>query len=79
MNKLGPYRRVREAGPARPLLMVCETAAAMENFRLAGGELPLLLTTFQRALRGPLTGAATVWSRHGETAALHCRQRGALA
>ena len=29
-NKLGPYRRVREAGPAQPLLMVCETEAAME-------------------------------------------------
>ena len=79
VNKLGPYRRVREAGPAQPLLMVCETAAAMENFRRAGGELPLLLTTFQQALRGPLTGAATVWSRHGEATALHCRRRGMLA
>ena len=73
-NKLGPYRRVQGVGPALPLLVVCETEGAVENFRRAEGELPLLLTTLERALRGPLTGAETVWSRHGETAALHCRR-----
>ena len=72
-NKLGPYRRVRDAGQPQPLLVVCETAAA-ENFHRAGGELPLLLTTMERALRGPLTGASTVWSRHGETTTLRCRR-----
>ena len=73
-NKLRPYRRVRGVGAALPLLVVCETEGAAENFRRAEGELPLLLTTLERALRGPLTGAATVWNRHGESAALHCRR-----
>ena len=75
-HKLGPYRRVRDAGLVQPLLVVCETEAAAENFDRAGGELPLLLTTLERALRGPLTGASTVWSRHGETATMHCRRNG---
>ena len=67
---------MRDTGQALPLLVVCETEAAVENFRRAGGELPLLLTTLERAAEGPLTGNGTVWSRHGETAALHCRRNG---
>ena len=71
--KLGPYRRMAAAGRALPLLMVCETARGRRNFRAVAGTLPMLTTTLERALAGPLTGAVTVWSRDGVPAALHCR------
>ena len=72
-EKLGPYRRMAAAGRALPLLMVCETALGRRNFRAAAGTLPMLTTTLERALAGPVTGAVTVWSRDGVPAALHCR------
>ena len=72
-EKLGPYRRMAAAGRALPLLMVCETARGRRNFRAAAGTLPMLTTTLERALAGPVTGAVTVWSRDGVPAALHCR------
>ena len=72
-HKLGPYRRMAAAGRALPLLMVCETARGRRNFRAAAGTLPMLTTTLERALAGPVTGAVTVWSRDGVPAALHCR------
>ena len=72
-EKLGPYRRVAAAGRALPLLMVCETARGRRNFRAAAGTLPMLTTTLERALAGPVTGPVTVWSRDGVQAALHCR------
>ncbi len=72
-EKLGPYRRMAAAGRALPLLMVCETALGRQNFRAAAGTLPMLTTTLERALSGPVTGAVTVWSRDGVPAALHCR------
>ena len=72
-HKLGPYRRMAAAGRALPLLMVCETALGRRNFRAAAGTLPMLATTQERALAGPVTGAVTVWSRDGVPAALHCR------
>ena len=72
-EKLGPYRRMAAAGRALPLLMVCETARGRQNFRAAAGMLPMLTTTLERALAGPVTGAVTVWSRDGVPAALHCR------
>ena len=72
-EKLGPYRRMAAVGPALPLLMVCETAQGRRNFRAAAGTLPMLTTTLERALAGPVTGAVTVWSRDGVPAALHCR------
>ena len=72
-HKLGPYRRMAAAGRALPLLMVCETALGRRNFRAAAGTLPMLATTQERALAGPVTGAVTVWSRGGIPAALHCR------
>ena len=72
-EKLGPYRRMTAAGRALPLLMVCETARGRRNFRAAAGTLPMLTTTLERALAGPVTGAVTVWSRDGVPAALHCR------
>ncbi len=53
------------AGRALPLLMVCETARGRRNFRAAAGTLPMLTTTLERALAGPVTGAVTVWSREG--------------
>ena len=72
-EKLGPYRRMAAAGRALPLLMVCETARGRRNFRAAAGTLPMLTTTLERALSGPVTGSVTVWSRDGVPAALHCR------
>ena len=72
-EKLGPYRRMAAAGRPLPLLMVCETARGRRNFRAAAGTLPMLTTTLERALAGPVTGAVTVWSRDGVPAALHCR------
>ncbi len=73
-HKLGPYRRMAAAGRPLPLLMVCETWRGSQNFLAAGGELPMLATTLERALAGPLTGAVTVWSRNGAPLALHCRK-----
>ena len=70
--KLGPYRRMAAAGRALPLLMVCETARGRTNFRAAAGTLPMLTTTLELALAGPVTGPVTVWSRDGVPAALHC-------
>ena len=73
--KLGPYRRMAAAGRPLPLLMVCETARGRQNFRAAAGTLPMLTTTLEMALAGPVTGPVTVWSRAGVPAALHCRRR----
>ena len=56
-----------------PLLMVCETALARQNFEAAAGDLPMLTATQEEALAGPVTGPVTVWSRDGVPAALHCR------
>ena len=72
-HKLGPYRRMAAAGRPLPLLMVCETARGRQNFRAAAGTLPMLTTTLEQALAGPVTGPVTVWSRDGVPAALHCR------
>ena len=73
-RKLGPYRRMSQAGRSLPLLVVCERERGEENFRAAGSGLPLLTTTVARARAGPLTGAATVWrDSAGRPVALHCR------
>ena len=55
-----------------PLLVVSETARARRNFRAEARGLPMLKTTPERALAGPLTGPVTVWSVDGVPAALHC-------
>ena len=73
VEKLGPYRKMASIGRALPLLMVCETARAEENFREAGQGLPMLTATLERALSGPLTTGATVWSRDGVAAGLNAR------
>ena len=73
-HHLGPYRRMAAAGRVLPLLMVCETARGRRNFRAAAGALPMLTTTLEGALAGPLTGAVTAWSRNGVPAALHCHK-----
>ena len=73
-EKLGPYRRMAAAGQPLPLLMVCETERAEENFREARGALPMLTALQERAFAGPLTGAATVWRRNGAQVALRCRR-----
>ena len=75
-HKLGPYRRMA-AGRALPLLMVCETGLGEVNFRVAGGGMPMLTSTLERALAGPVTGAVTVWGRNGEAATLHCQRQAA--
>ena len=72
-EKLGPYGRVAAAGRPLPLLAVCETDRGEENFRAGGRGLPMLTTTQEQALAGPVSGAVTVWSRDGVPAALHCR------
>ena len=74
-HKLGPYRRMAASGRPLPLLVVCETARGLYNFRAAAGTLPMLTATLERALAGPVTGAVTVWSRDGLPAALHCEGR----
>ncbi len=73
-RKLGPYRRMAASGRPLPLLVVCESALGLRNFRSAAGALPLLTATQERALAGPLTGPVTVWSRNGAPAALHCER-----
>ena len=75
VEKLGPYRRMANIGRPMPLLMVCETGRARQNFAAAAGALPMLTATLEGALAGPLTGAATVWDSNGVPAALHCRRR----
>ena len=74
-HKLGPYRRMAASGRPLPLLVVCETARGLYNFRAAAGTLPMLTATLERALAGPVTGPVTVWSRDGVPAALHCERR----
>ena len=73
--KLRPYRRMAQLGRALPALFVCDDPA-IEDYYLSAGGFPLLTTTMERALTGPLTGAATVWrSPSGEPVALHCQLR----
>ena len=74
VEKLGPYRKMSVTGRALPLLMVCETELGEESFQAAGGRLPMLTATLERALSGPLTGGATVWRDNGTTVGLHCRR-----
>lgn len=74
-GKLGPYRRMAASGRPLPLLVVCRTDQGEQNFRAAGGRLPMLTATLERALAGPLTGAVTVWSRDGVPVGLHCADR----
>ena len=71
-GKLGPYRLMVGTGRPLPLLMVCQTARAEENFRQAGQGLPMLTTTQEAAFAGPLTGNATVWRQDGTQVALRC-------
>ena len=73
--KLEPYRKMRDAVRALPLLVVCRSQAAQANFQNAGAGLPILLTTADQARFGPLTGASTVWSRNGAAVALLCPKR----
>ena len=73
--KLRLYRRMAQSGRTLPVLVVCDTERAQENYLAAGRGLSLLATTLERALTGPLTGSATVWrsADHGP-APLHCRR-----
>lgn len=73
--KLRPYRRMAQIGRAAPALFVCDDPF-IEDYYLSAGGFPLLTATMERALAGPLTGAATVWrSPSGGAVALHCQQR----
>ena len=72
-RKLGPYRRMAHIGRALPMLVVCDAPPTEENFLALAGDLPMLTTTLERALAGPLTGADTVWRNPaGGSVALHC-------
>ena len=55
VEKLGPYRRMANIGRPMPLLMVCETERARQNFGAAAGALPMLTAALEGALAGPLT------------------------
>ena len=75
-SKLRPYRRLALLGRPLPVLMVCDARRAAESFLEAAGDLPLLATTLDRALEGPISGGATVWRvPSGDPAALHCQLR----
>ena len=75
-SKLGPYRRLALLGRPLPVLMVCDTGRAAESFLAVAGDLPLLATTLEQALDGPISGGATVWRvPSGDPAALHCQLR----
>ena len=73
-QKLRPYRRMDALGRPLPLLMVCETERAEENFREVRGGLPMLTASQGSAFAGPLTGNAPVWRLDGAPVALHCRR-----
>ena len=73
-EKLGPYRRMAATGRPLPLMMVCETELGEENFQEARRGLPMLITTQELALAGPLTGTVTVWRNGDVPAALHCQR-----
>ena len=74
-RKLRPYRSMAWLGRPLPLMVVCETSRGEDNFQAAGADLPLLTATLDRALAGPLTGAATVWRQRGEPVSLRCARR----
>ena len=75
-NKLRPYRRMAQLGRAQPALFVCDNQEIAEIYLSLAPGLPLLAATMERALEGPLTGAATVWrSPSGGPVALHCQLR----
>ena len=50
------HRHPRRRKRPQPLLMVCETGRGRANFHTTAGTLPILTTTLERALAGPLTG-----------------------
>ena len=54
-SKLRTYRRMAAMGRPLPLLMVCDSERAVASFLSLAGEMPLLATTLERALEGPLT------------------------
>ena len=72
-RKLGPYRKSAWHGPPVPLLVVSETERAARHFENTVSGLPILATDIATAVRGPLTGDATVWTRASATVPLHCR------
>ena len=74
--KLRPYRRMFEVGRPLPMLMVCDTRQAVEDFLSLAGNLPMLAASMEAALRGPLTGADSVWRSHTDgSVELHCLRR----
>ncbi len=71
-RKLGPHRRAAAVGQGLPVLFVCETERAAARFIAARGRLPLLATSLEAAVAGPLTGAGSVWSEAGRSVRLEC-------
>ena len=72
-RKLGPYRKSAWHGRPVPLLVVSEAERAARHFENTVSGLPILATDIATAVRGPLTGDATVWTRDSATVPLHCR------
>ncbi|WP_428117915.1 hypothetical protein [Candidatus Poriferisodalis sp.] len=73
-RKLGPYRKSAWQGQPLPVLVVCDTGRAVQNFQTTIFGLPLLATQFETAVAGPLTGDATVWTHESEAVSLHRRK-----
>ena len=75
-NKLRPYRRMFEMGRPLPMLIVCDSQQVVENFLALAGDLPMLTTSMETALQGPLTGAETVWRGPADgSVELYCLRR----
>ena len=75
-SKLRPYRRMMEMGRPLPMLIVCDTEPLAESFLASAGELPMLATSMEMALQGPLTGTDTVWRRTADgTVEFYCLRR----
>ena len=71
-RKLGTYRKCAAAGRTVPVLVVTDTARAAFNFAEIGSDLPLLATSLETALAGPLTGDVNVWRLDGDPVTLRC-------
>ena len=69
VRKLSTYRKSALSGLRVPVLVVCETEDAVDNFLEVGSSLPLLATHLSAALAGPLTGDNTIWRQSSQSTA----------
>ena len=61
-KKCRPYRIMAQSGASIPLLFICATDRAEANVLNVAGGLPVMTCTVDRADRGALAGAETVWA-----------------